>query len=99
VEFPGGDAGGNAFPLKYHYDVDELHALWDTVIYKNHNSQPMPFTADSWAAFGVETAALKKEWSIPEKEVSNLNWYSISKETHELGTYVYDGIFEELAVP
>lgn len=36
--YPTGDAGGNAFPLTYHYDVDELHALWDTVIYENHNS-------------------------------------------------------------
>lgn len=35
-EFPKGDAGGNDFPLKYHYDVDELHALWDVVIYTNH---------------------------------------------------------------
>jgi hypothetical protein len=37
-EYPDGDAGGNDFPLKYHYDVDELHALWDTVIYENHDS-------------------------------------------------------------
>jgi hypothetical protein len=37
-EYPTGDAGGNAFPMKNHYDVDELHALWDTVIYENHNS-------------------------------------------------------------
>jgi hypothetical protein len=36
--YPEGDAGGNDFPLTYHYDVDELHALWDTVIYENHDS-------------------------------------------------------------
>lgn len=32
-EFTEGDAGANAFPLKYHYTVDELHALWDKVLY------------------------------------------------------------------
>jgi len=29
TEFTAGDKGANAFPLKYHYTVDELHALWD----------------------------------------------------------------------
>jgi hypothetical protein len=38
TNYSSGDRGGNEFPLKYHYDVDELHALWDTVIYENHNS-------------------------------------------------------------
>lgn len=28
-----GDKGANLFPLKYHYEVDELHALWDKVLY------------------------------------------------------------------
>ena len=37
-EFPAGDEGGNLFPLKYHYDVDNLHALWDTAMYENHES-------------------------------------------------------------
>ena len=32
-EFPEGDKGANSFPLPYHYGVDELHALWDEVIY------------------------------------------------------------------
>lgn len=37
-DFPHGDAGGNAFPLKYHYSVDNLHALFDSVMYKYHDS-------------------------------------------------------------
>lgn len=44
AEFPLGDRGGNEFPLKYHYDVDELHALWDTVIYTNHDSVHLVIT-------------------------------------------------------
>ena len=32
-EFPQGDKGANDFPLKSHYSVDELHALWDKVLY------------------------------------------------------------------
>ena len=39
-----GDKGANSFPLKYHYDVDELHALWDKVLYDQHNNIARPFT-------------------------------------------------------
>jgi hypothetical protein len=39
-----GDRGGNDFFLKSHYGVDNLHALWDTVIYKHHNASAMPFS-------------------------------------------------------
>jgi len=38
TEWPEGDKGANLFPLKYHYDVDELHALWDKVLYTQHNN-------------------------------------------------------------
>ena len=33
-DFPTGDRGGNEFLLKSHYSVDELHALYDTVLYE-----------------------------------------------------------------
>ena len=37
-DFPHGDKGGNAFELKSHYRVYELHALWDSVMYAYHDS-------------------------------------------------------------
>ncbi len=74
-EFPTGDAGGNAFPLTYHYDVDELHALWDTVIYENHNSYKLPFTADTWVSFGTETNAISSKYSFTSSQVNNVNFY------------------------
>ena len=37
-EWPEGDKGANEFPLKYHYDVDELHALYDMVLYTQHHN-------------------------------------------------------------
>jgi len=56
--FPTGDAGGNDFPLPYHYEVDELHALWDTLIYSKYKSVKLPFTDDTWTSFGNETTEL-----------------------------------------
>ena len=35
-EFNKGDKGANDFPLKYHYGVDELHALWDEILYEGY---------------------------------------------------------------
>ena len=32
-DYPEGDKGGNTFPLPNHYSIDELHALWDMVLY------------------------------------------------------------------
>lgn len=36
--FPSGDKGGNLFPLPNHYTTDDLHAVWDSVIYNYHDS-------------------------------------------------------------
>lgn len=33
TENPKGDKGGNDFALKNHYSANELHAVWDNVIY------------------------------------------------------------------
>jgi len=38
--YPDGDAGANAFPLPYHYTVDELHALMDKVLYVERTNLP-----------------------------------------------------------
>jgi hypothetical protein len=46
-----GDKGANEFPLPYHYGVDELHALWDKVLYDQHTNIARPFTSDTWTDF------------------------------------------------
>ena len=51
TEFPEGDTGANDFPLKYHYDVDELHALWDKIIYDGYHNIDRPFTNETWDDF------------------------------------------------
>lgn len=43
TEFPAGDRGGNSFPLKNHYSISELHALWDSVIYEFHVNDKLVF--------------------------------------------------------
>ena len=38
AEFPAGDRGGNSFPLPNHYAANNLHSVWDSVIYEFHES-------------------------------------------------------------
>jgi len=52
ADLPKGDKGGNDFPLKYHYTANELHAVWDDVIYDYHKAPKRPFTKDAWTEFG-----------------------------------------------
>lgn len=52
------DRGGNDFKLKLHYGVDNLHALWDTSMYKYHNTTATPFTPESWSAWYAKTCEL-----------------------------------------
>jgi len=99
-EFPTGDAGGNDFPLTYHYDVDELHALWDTVIYENHNSYKLPFTADTWVSFGTETSAISSKYSFTSSQINNVNFYSIAQDSFKIGTSTaYKDIVPDSTVP
>ena len=50
AEHPTGDRGGNDFPLKGHYSANELHAVWDVVLYTLHTNPKRPFNESSWEA-------------------------------------------------
>ena len=63
TEFSDGDTGANDFPLKYHYDVDELHALWDKVLYEEHNNIARPFSNDTWDEFATHTIEIMSNYS------------------------------------
>ena len=45
---PKGDNGGNYFDLKYHYGANNLHSVWDKVVYLYHKSVKRPFTEESF---------------------------------------------------
>ena len=42
-KYPSGDAGGNAFAIPNHYDADNLHSVWDAVIYEFHKNDATVF--------------------------------------------------------
>lgn len=109
--FPNGDRGGNSFPLPNHYSVNNLHALWDSVIYKFHttlklvsiinslyNSQP--FDNASWAKIEETCEDMVADHPISSRDATNLNPMSWSEESHKIAeNHVYKGIEEGAKVP
>lgn len=73
-EFPAGDKGGNAFLVKNHYNANELHAVWDNVIYTYHTNPKRPFTADTWNDFSALAEDLASKYTFTKSEVETLKF-------------------------
>lgn len=91
-EFPNGDKGGNAFLLKNHYSANELHAVWDNVIYSYHTNPKRPFTAASWNDFGALADDLVGQFSFKKSETDTTDFKKFRDESHEIAVTVYDGL-------
>lgn len=63
-EFPAGDRGGNSFPLKNHYSIGELHALWDSVIYEFHVNDKLPYDEAGWTKLGQTVTTLRNRFNL-----------------------------------
>jgi len=91
---PAGDKGGNDFLLKYHYTANELHAVWDTVIYQNHKSPKRPFTSATWADFKTTTDDFFKGLSVSKADMESLDFAKFRDESAAIAQHVYDGLNE-----
>jgi len=93
-EFPQGDKGGNAFLLKNHYSANELHAVWDNVIYNYHKNPVRPFTKDTWADFGALATDLNSQFTFKDSETKTHDFDSFAQESFKIAVHVYDGLKE-----
>lgn len=91
-ELPNGDKGGNDFPLKYHYTANELHAVWDTVVYDNHKSIHRPFDNDSFPEFQTMTESFMSGEDISSDVYSTLDFAKFRDESAAIAQSVYDDI-------
>ncbi len=62
------DRGGNDFVLKSHYGVDNLHALWDSAVYRYHNATATPFNDSEWGRFEQRACRLAEQFNIDPQE-------------------------------
>ena len=98
------DKGANAFPLPNHYEVDELHALWDKVLMTQKHNIGRPISESDFSDLQENTidpymATYKYNWGSKEIKYYNnaMDWamesYAIATGA-DSGVSIYDGIKE-----
>jgi len=101
-DYPEGDKGANAFPLKNHYNENELHALWDMVLYTQHTNIARPFTAESWDSFQTQVTNVTDTYKYAVKKTSSyktIDFDAMTVESFDIAKTLYDGVTESEAVP
>jgi len=91
---PDGDLGGNLFKLDKHGEFDELHAVWDAMVFWHDNDFPEPLSEEHWKEMGEISSYLRTEYP-KESE----NWYGKPEdwatESHEIAVeFVYPEVQE-----
>lgn len=90
--------------LKNHYGASELHAVWDILMYTEHNSIARPISEDFWSTFSKNTATFTNKGKKAVKNPSdyeNINILNWSDESYKIAITKYDGIVagEDQTVP
>jgi len=105
-QYPAGDRGGNDYPLPNLYPSkypNELHAVWDNVIYELHDFYLWtPFSDSDWDKQGAVAKRLMT--SYPENtiaNVTNLDPIVWAKESYDIAVqFAYThGAKENVALP
>ncbi len=58
ADYPNGDQGGNLFkiaPSGLDGEINNLHSVWDSVVYSYIDDQPQPLSEESWLFFAKES--------------------------------------------
>jgi hypothetical protein len=106
--YPTGDVGGNAFPIPYHYEADELHAVWDKGLYTLRNNIARPFTDSTYEKFQTKTIdpyMATYKYSLTDATVANTDCVAWSWESNDLatginsGSDIYHGVTENEVIP
>jgi hypothetical protein len=83
--YPAGDRGGNDFPLPNHYSANELHAVWDSVIYEFHVNDKLPYDATTWEKLTTSVTKLSSRFTIAPSEYATYDVQAWAKETSKTG--------------
>jgi len=72
-QYPKGDRGGNDFPLPSAHTTDELHQVWDSILFESEGYQTMPFSASDWSALTTRAAGLIKKYPVSDSVATDLD--------------------------
>lgn len=101
-QYPEGDKGANLFPIPYHYEADELHAVWDKGVYTLRGNIARPFTPETYASFQTKTVdpyMATYIYSLTDANIANRDFDGWAQEDFEKAKYMYDGATENEPLP
>jgi len=64
ADLPNGDRGGNDFPLLKTHGIDELHALWDSMVLFHKTDFKEPLTDFHWETMGTVSKDLRTQFPL-----------------------------------
>lgn len=100
--YPEGDKGANLFELPYHYEADELHAVWDKGVYTLRGNIARPFTQSTYDAFQTKTInpyMATYIYSLTDATVANRDIDDWAAESWDKAKGMYAGATENVALP
>ena len=100
-DYPEGDKGGNEIDIKYRYTADNLHQVWDTVLYQFRRTIYRPFTTESFAEIGEPATELrmKVQAYLTKDQIETTDFDRIIAEQYDLAPLLYEGVTDNPALP
>jgi len=95
-DYPEGDRGGNSFELAAKYNIRNLHALWDRVVYGQKTNLKTPLSSDDSAELTEIANRITAKYpksSFPDVEETNPKEWAIEG-NKIVKAFVYKGIQE-----
>lgn len=99
-EYPQGDRGGNSFKLPSKDGANNLHAVWDSIIYEFTGYPTLPFSDADWAKNGNVAKELMAKYPLEDsiaKDTNVLHWAEDSFKVSS--TFLYKDIKENTPLP
>ena len=98
--YPKGDRGGNDFPLPEEHTTDELHQVWDSILFEYEGYQDLPFSASDWTNITARAAGLMKKYPVSDSIANDLDPNHWAADSYKITTeFVYTGVKENEPVP
>jgi len=85
-KYPSGDRGGNSIKIPTKDEADNLHAVWDAVLYADATDPTLPLGSDDWSSLGDQSSSLESTYQVDPDEVNNENVNQWAYESYTLAT-------------
>ena len=67
--YPTGDRGGNSEKIPSKNGVNNLHFVWDSVVYKYTDRVTLPFSDSDWDFYTSESASISSSYPVSDDEL------------------------------